>query len=68
MNNFIKIKIYFFELKGEIKIKHTTELSQKLLSCEEENLITVWDATYVYIEKSSNYNFQKKSFSVYKGN
>ncbi|RMZ99792.1 vacuolar sorting-associated 13c, partial [Brachionus plicatilis] len=52
--------------RGEIKIKHTTELSQKLLSCEEENLITVWDATYVYIEKSSNYNFQKKSFSVYK--
>ncbi|RNA02862.1 Vacuolar sorting-associated 13C [Brachionus plicatilis] len=53
--------------RGEIQIKYTSELSQKLLQVNEENIITVWDATYVYIEKSSNYSFQKKSFSSHKG-
>lgn len=52
---------------GEIQIKYTSELSKKLFQVAEENIITVWDATYVYIEKSSNYSFQKKSFSSHKG-
>jgi hypothetical protein len=41
-------------------------MSKILYGLKEENVVTVWDATYVYIEKSTNYLFQKKSFSMHK--
>ena len=29
-------------------------------------MISIWDATYVYIEKSSNYQFQRSTYSLHK--
>lgn len=46
---------------------HTTNIAKTLFASNEENCILVADGTYVYIEKSSNYNFQRRSFSVHKG-
>jgi hypothetical protein len=30
-------------------------------------VITIWDGTYVYIQKSANYSFQKATYSMHKG-
>ena len=53
--------------RKEINQKHTTNLSRLLFDLPTENIITVWDGTYVYIEKSSNYTFQKETYSMHKG-
>ena len=39
--------------RGSININHTTTLSKELFDLNEENLILVWDGTYVYIENST---------------
>ena len=36
------------------------------LFCDREQVITIWDGTYVYMQKSSNYCVQRKSFSMHK--
>lgn len=33
----------------------------------ESSVITVWDGTNVYIQKSANYSFQKATYSMHKG-
>jgi len=52
--------------RGEINIRHTTTLSKELFDSNEESVILVWDGTYVYIEKSSNYSFGKHTYSQHK--
>ena len=38
-----------------------------MIDAEMKNqIITVWDGTYVYIQKSANYQFQKQSYSTHK--
>lgn len=63
---------YFFFLTGVAHISHETfvanhtrRLAEKLFSTENEAIL-VADATYVYIEKSSNYKFQRMSYSTHK--
>ncbi len=41
-------------------------MSKVLLSAAPDSVITVWDATYIYIDKSSNYQYQKETFSAHK--
>lgn len=53
--------------RGDIIINHTTELSKRLYDLNEDALCVVWDGTYIYIEKSSNFVFQKKTYSMHKG-
>ena len=64
-NNLFLIYRYII-LKGMININHTTQLSKILIDCDESSIITIWDATYIYIQKSSNYELQRKSFSMHK--
>ncbi len=49
-----------------INVAHTTDISKVLFEIEEDQLVVVWDGTYVYIEKSSDYSFAKKTFSMHK--
>lgn len=44
-----------------------TSISRALF-CENQidNIVSIWDATYIYIQKSSNYEFQRKSYSMHK--
>ena len=42
-------------------------MSKLLFEINESAIVTVWDGTYVYIEKSSNYSFSKQSYSMHKG-
>ena len=68
--------------RSEIIEKHTTLTSKILLGlwriifikinkyffkgAEDNDIISIWDATYVYIEKSSNYQFQRSTYSQHK--
>ena len=45
--------------------EHTTNMAKILLCCEDR-VITIWDATYIYIEKSSSYDFQRATYSMHK--
>jgi hypothetical protein len=45
---------------------HTTTMSKILLNVGPDSLPVVMDATYIYTQKSSNYSFQKDTFSAHK--
>ena len=47
--------------------EHTTQLSKDLFDVDDSSVIVVLDGTYVYIEKSSNYSFQRATYSMHKG-
>ena len=54
--------------RAEVIRNHTTKLSSTLFADGNENCaILVLDGTYIYIEKSSDYSFSKRSYSVHKG-
>lgn len=47
---------------------HSTDIAKKLFAEDDDTVaILVADGTYVYIQKSSNYSFQRRSFSMHKG-
>lgn len=48
-------------------LRFTSPLSRKLYRVNANTVVVTWDATYVYTIKSSNYAFQKQSYSVQKG-
>ena len=52
--------------RDEIINSHTTCMSKILLNAEEDAVITIWDANYFYIEKSSSYDFQRRTYSGHK--
>lgn len=37
-----------------------------MFEVQENEIIVVWDGTYIYIQKSSDYSFAKKTFSIHK--
>ena len=41
-------------------------MAKVLLVAEDNSLISIWDCTYIYIEKSSSYEFQRATFSGHK--
>lgn len=47
-------------------LENTTELSRMLYNKSNDVAICIWDATYEFTIKSSNYYFQKESYSVQK--
>ena len=48
--------------------EHTRPLAQKLFGNESSSqVILVLDGTYIYIQKSNNFAFQRRSFSFHKG-
>lgn len=47
---------------------HTTTFARVLFGDSKSDVaIAVADGTYIYIEKSANYSFQRRSYSVHKG-
>jgi len=46
---------------------HTRDMAKNLFAEGKDVAILVADGTYMYIEKSSNYSFQRRSFSMHKG-
>lgn len=57
---------HLFHLSRAELLKHTTQLSRDLYQKSKDTVVCIWDATYVFTIKSSNYQFQKDSFSTQK--
>lgn len=54
--------------REEIINKHTRPLAQTLFgSIEKNQVILVLDGTYIYVNKSNNFHFQRRSYSIHKG-
>ena len=49
-------------------IKETTEISHILNEVPEDSdvLITVWDGTYIFLPKSTNFHFKRVTYSGHK--
>ena len=47
--------------------KHTLVLAQDLLVDKNEQAILILDGTYIYVNKSNNFQFQRCSYSIHKG-
>ena len=45
---------------------NTSFIAEALYELPSENIMTIWDGTYIYFDKSSDYVFQKKTYSVQK--
>lgn len=65
--NFVPHHLGFNHLNRNILKENMTKVSAELFcSDNNENIITIWDGTYIYIQKSSNYEFQRKTYSMHK--
>ncbi|XP_062566452.1 uncharacterized protein LOC134228771 [Saccostrea cucullata] len=54
--------------REEIITNHTRPLAQELFgNMNNQQVIVVLDGTYIYIQKSSNFQFQRRSYSTHKG-
>lgn len=47
--------------------QHSRPLATQLFTSSDNNVVLVADGTYIYIEKSGDYLFQRRSFSLHKG-
>ncbi|CAF3738772.1 unnamed protein product [Rotaria socialis] len=68
INEFVPKNLGFAHIgRNDIIHQHTSTLAQYLL-CENEpnTAIVVIDSTYIYIQKSRNNEFQRKSFNLHK--
>ena len=52
--------------REEVIEHHTRKLAQDLLAENPDQAILVLDGTYIYINKSNNFQFQRRSFSMHK--
>jgi hypothetical protein len=46
--------------------KKSTTMAKILLSAEDDSIITIWDATYIFINKSSSFELQRVTYSGHK--
>lgn len=53
--------------REEVINHHTRKLAQSLFTESDDKVILVLDGTYIYIQKSNNFQFQRRSYSVHKG-
>ncbi|XP_061170430.1 uncharacterized protein LOC133179753 [Saccostrea echinata] len=69
VKDFVPHNLGFDHITRESIIEnHTTDISKQLFSDPISNtVILVLDGTYIYIQKSASYKFQRLSYSVHKG-
>lgn len=68
MVNFVPLHLGLEHISREDFIKnHTRKVTNKLFTnCQDDVVILIVDGTYIYIEKSNNYSFQRRTFSMHK--
>ena len=69
MTSFVPSNLGFQHIsRDDVKRKHTRTLARELLVADvtSDPAILVLDGTYVYIQKSANFSFQRRSFSMHK--
>lgn len=66
-NEFVPLELGFDNLSREYLLQNSTHIARSLYcNGDTSKLITVWDATYIYCEKSANYDFQKLTYNSHK--
>lgn len=60
----VVVPLYLYNRSRDELLRNTTPFSRKIYEVNDETVILTLDATYVFTIKSSNYDFQKKSFSL----
>ena len=57
--------------RDDIICKHTTPIAQRMFGMQEDGdhpkMILVLDGTYIYVQKSNNFLFQRRTYSMQKG-
>ena len=67
MSNFVQKYLGFHHISRQIVIDHhTTAIAAELFLNSSHQLAVVMDATYLYVQKSSNNEFQRRSYSLHK--
>lgn len=67
MNDFVHLHLGFEHIShNEFCRSYTTETAAKLFGTNISDAITVLDGTYIYIQKSADYSFQRRSYSMHK--
>lgn len=67
MQYFVPLNLGFTRLNRESLLTHTTEMARALYSPDKDNAaVMIWDSTYIFIQKSRNFQFQRKTYSVQK--
>ena len=67
MTDFVPNNLGFHHITHEdFRKKHTTKTASTLFSSGPDDAIVVLDGTYIYIQKSSDYDFQRRSYSMHK--
>lgn len=68
MENFVPQNLGFQHISRENVIQHYTRpLAESLFGGTGSQALLLLDGTYIYIQKSSNFTFQRKSYSLHKG-
>lgn len=67
MNDFVPLHLGFEHIShNEFCRSHTTETASKIFGTSISYAITVLDGTYIYIQKSADYSFKRRSYSMHK--
>lgn len=68
MENFVPQNLGFQHISRENVIQlYTRPLAESLFGGTGSQALLLLDGTYIYIQKSSNFTFQRKSYSLHKG-
>jgi hypothetical protein len=68
MENFVQHNLGFQHISRENIIQqHTRPLAESLFGGTGTQALLVLDGTYIYIQKSANFTFQRQSYSLHKG-
>lgn len=66
-DNFVPLHLGFNNLGRNFLLQNSTK-SSRILHCENDpqKLVTIWDGTYIFTDKSGNFRFQKETYNQQK--
>lgn len=65
-NTIVKEKLGLENINREMLKSHMTTFAKELMIENDNQIVSIWDGTYAYIQKSGNNRFQRQSWSVQK--
>lgn len=60
------VPLHLFQWNRQNLLRHASPLSRRLYNLDEDKAVVTFDGTYIYTITSSNYNFQKQTYSMQK--
>ncbi|XP_055308295.1 uncharacterized protein LOC129572375 [Sitodiplosis mosellana] len=63
LSDFVPKHLGFGTFSREFLIANTTEMAKRLYTSQDDTLVTIWDGTYIYCNKSQNHELQRRTYS-----